>query len=570
MRRKCLLAAALLFSAVLLQIPYPLISIHIVDQAVSGEASQALPILVALLVGFVLVRSFLALLGDYLTLNIRESIIFDVEKALVARVHRLPMRFFAAQHATYLQSRIMSDARSVEGVLIGSMVSLMVSLVTLAVGIGLILYLRWELAIIVMLCALPYGYLHYYGNEKMRSLAMTMQEKQAQTSARVAESFAAIRMIKGFGREPHQDRRIHGALAGLHDIYLKTNREGIFCSSGTQFLAGLAGALILGFGAYLTLMGRMSVGEVFGIMSVMNFVFSPISGLVSTNLSIQQSASSIQRIYELLAEAEDPFTTGASPNAMGGDIRIRELRFGYDAATPVLKGVNLDIGEGEKVALVGKTGEGKSTLMQLLVRFEEPWSGGVQIGGHSVAGLRLDLLRSHVGIVDQQVQLFNDSILENVRFGRLDATDAEVHEACRMAHAHEFIVHLQDGYRTRVGERGARLSGGQCQRLALARMFLKNPKILILDEAVSAVDSESESAIQKSLAVLMKGRTTIIVAHRLSSLLAADRVVVLEAGVIVEQGSHRELLKRQGPYARLFHQQYEIQHAISPTQALAG
>jgi ABC-type multidrug transport system fused ATPase/permease subunit len=287
-----------------------------------------------------------------------------------------------------------------------------------------------------------------------------------------------------------------------------------------------------------------------------SFFYQPINELVAANLKFLQAAASVKRIYEFFGQKQERTTGSPIVGKAIGQIEFRHVNFAYLAGQTVLHDVNLSIIPGQHVALVGRSGAGKSTMVNLLLGFYSPDAGDILVDGSSILELSLASLRENIGIVDQSAFLFSGSILENVRLGKPDATEEQVVEACRLSHADEFISRLSDGYNTLVGERGVRLSGGQCQRIALARMFLKDPSILILDEAVSSVDSESEAYIQGAIRRLMASRTTIIIAHRLSSVLLADQVVVLEEGRIVEQGSHQALLERNESYARLFREQF--------------
>jgi ABC-type multidrug transport system fused ATPase/permease subunit len=339
---------------------------------------------------------------------------------------------------------------------------------------------------------------------------------------------------------------------------------GVVSTVGTSFLTALSITFVLWYGCRSVINGRMTLGEVFAILSFLNFLYGPINSFVAANLRIQQSAVSIQRIYEFLSEPQER-KDGDKLERVAGRIEFRDVSFAYEPGGEVLKNVSFRIEPGSAVALVGRTGAGKSTLVNLILGFYSPREGQVLLDGRDVKGVSLASVRDSVGVVDQQTFLFSGTILENIRFGRPDATLEEVIAASKQSYADEFIERLPDGYQTRVGERGVRLSGGQCQRIALARMFLKDPQILILDEAVSAIDSESERYIQDALVPLISTRTTIIVAHRLSSLLLAHNVIVLDEGRVVEQGRHQQLMASKGAYASLFQEQFISQQTEDET-----
>lgn len=552
----------LMVLSVALQLPAPFLTMRIVDAAVA-RAGMDIVGQVALLFGaLVVLRHVFSFVNEYTTLVLKEKIIFDLQLRLLAHLNRLPLSFFGQHHSTYLQSRVKNDARAVEGALVRTLVTVLINGLTFLVGLGFVLYVRIELAALLVAFLVPFGYIRYFANRQMRELSREMQEKQSLASAVVSESLAGVRTTKAFGRGGEQEELAAAQLGGLRDIYVRTNWYGIVSTVGTGLVTALCTTFVLWYGARAVLQGTMTIGEVVAILAFLNFLYMPINALVAANLSIQQSASAIQRLYEFFNQ--DPEShEGLRLSSVRGEISFRDVHFAYGKGSEVLHGVDLEIAPGSTVALVGRSGAGKSTLVNLLARFYQPQRGVVMLDGHDVATLELGSLRQAIGIVDQQTFLFSGTVLDNVRFGRPGASREEVVEACRRSYAHEFIAALPEGYDTRVGERGLRLSGGQCQRLSLARMFLKDPAVLILDEAVSAIDSESEAVIQRALVPLIRGRTTIVIAHRLSSLLMASDVVLLDEGRVVERGTHTDLIARDGVYAKMFREQFKPQLEVS-------
>jgi len=455
----------------------------------------------------------------------------------------------------------MNDSRSIEGALVRTVVNLLTNGLTFLVGCFVVLFIRWQLGLFLLATLIPFAYIRYYANARMRVLSLEMQERQASASAVLAESLAAVRTTKAFRQESYQQQIINRSLEKLREIYIRTNWFGVISTIGTSLITSLAMAFVLWYGLSKVVTKSMTIGEVVGVLYFLNFLYTPINTFVAANLSLQQAAAALHRIYEFLVEKPEDREGKRLP--IKGSITFQQVSFAYEKGHPVLRDVSFSVKAGETIALVGRSGAGKSTLVNLILRFYEPSAGRILLDGKEASELSLDCLRDAIGLVEQQTFLFSGTIRENVRFGKLNATEEEIIEACRRSHALEFIQGLPDKFDTRVGERGMRLSSGQCQRLALARMFLKDPPVLILDEAVSALDSESESFIQRVLETLIADRTTIIIAHRLASLMLADRVVLLEDGKVAEDGTHQDLLEAGGVYTRLFQQQFQPQHTPS-------
>lgn len=551
---------------VLLQLPIPMLTMYIIDHTVSARNVDLLTEVALLLAALVVAKHVFSYFNETLTLRLKENIILEIQKRLISTIQRLPLSFFSGKHSTYLQSRVMNDSRAIEGALVRTLVSIGVDGLTFIVGFSLIMYIKYELGLVLLVFLLPFAYIRYYANEKMRILSRDMQEASAVSSAVMSESFAGIRTIKSYLREEFQQGIVEERLRGLRDIYIKTNWFGVISTVGTSFLTSLSITFVLWYGCRAVMTGTMTLGEVFAVLAFLNFLYGPVNSFVAANLRIQQSAAAIQRIYEFLKEPKER-QDGEKLSAVEGKIEFCNVSFAYDGSNKVLENVSFSIEPGRAVALVGRTGAGKSSLVNLLLGFYNPQSGSVLLDGKKINELSLETVRESIGVVDQQTFLFSGTILENIRFGKPDATLEEVVSASKQSYADEFIERLPEGYDTRVGERGVRLSGGQCQRIALARMFLKNPQILILDEAVSAIDSESERYIQRALVPLISTRTTIVIAHRLSSLLLADHVIVIEQGKVVEEGFHQTLMQAEGPYANLFHEQFHAQLKRSDSES---
>ena len=545
-----------MLGAVSLQLAVPIATMYVFDHVIPGKDLARLSMVGWAVVALISTRHVINYLNEALALKLREQVIFDIQMKAIGHLHRLPMGFFSKRQSTYLQSRVMNDARAVEGALVKTFVSLAVDGLTFVCGMVFLFLIRYQLGVLVCVLLVPFAFVRYFANDRMRVLSGDMQENTSQAAALISESFAGIRVVKSYGRESYQQTLIASTLDRLKEIYVRTNLFGVISTIGASLIMTLSGALVLWFGSADVIQHTLSVGGLVSILSLLGLLFNPVNNFVAANLKIQQALSAIERIYEFLRVPVEDTEGQHFQEPIQGRIRFEQVRFSYQEGLEILSGIDVEIEPGQTLALVGSSGAGKTTLVNLLLKFYATDSGHIYVDGAEISGIARSSLREHIGVVDQNAFLFEGSIKDNIKFGKLDATDEEITTAGRLSYAEEFVAALPDGYDTRVGERGVRLSGGQCQRIALARMFLKNPSILILDEAVSSVDSVSESYIQKALATLSAGRTTILIAHRLSSLQLATRIAVLERGHIVEQGNHEELLSRNGAYSELFRAQF--------------
>lgn len=557
-RPMVVLAAAMMVLSVLLQLPVPLLTMWTIDAVVADQSFSIVNQLALALVALVILRHVFSYIHEKVTLQLKESIILDIQDRLYRHLQALPLGFFSQKHSTYLQSRVMNDSRAVEGALVRTFITIAVNALTFVVGAAIILAIRYQVGFVLLFTVIPFACIRFFANKRMRELSAEMQEKQATTSAMISERLAGIATIKALGQEDDQADLVSKKLDDLKGIYLRTNWFGIVSSVGTSLVTSLSIAFVLWYGLYQVTLGAMSLGQVVGILSLLNFLYVPINSLVAANISIQQASSALHRIYEFLEETPESSPSGEL-GAVEGKVEVRDIVFGYQPNTRVFNNFSLSVSARETIALVGHSGAGKSTLVRLLPRLYEVQGGQILIDGQDTREIGLRHLRSVIGIVDQQAFLFTGTIFDNISLGRPGASMEDVVEAARNAYANDFISALSDGYQTKVGERGVTLSGGECQRIALARMFLRDPRILILDEAVSALDSQSEEYIQRSLRSLAINRTTIIIAHRLSTLLLAERIVLIENGVLIEEGTHDELIARRGAYAKLFQQQFQSQ-----------
>jgi subfamily B ATP-binding cassette protein MsbA len=481
----------------------------------------------------------------------------DLRTDLYAHLTKLSHGFFAQRQSGSIVSRLMADIALAQNFVGTAMTNIWMDLVSCVFYVYVLFSMDAPLAWAAM-AVFPFYVVSMRGFGSLtKQSTHQLQEAMETFSGDVQERIAGIQMLKSYTAERREVRSFFGGARRLFDL---TMRNAIFTSlsnSVVQWLTQMATVAIIWFGGYRLVTGKTTVGTVVAFILLLRELYFPVSRMSELNAVLQNSLAAIERIFEVFDVEPDvkELENARVLEAPRGAVRLEGVTFGYDAQA-VLHEVSLEVKPGEVVALVGPSGAGKSTLIQLVPRFYDPQAGRVLVDGVDVRELKLRPLRSMVAMVAQDTLLLSGTVRENVLYGKPSASEADVVAAAKAAHAHEFVMGLAQGYDTPLGERGTKLSGGQKQRIALARAFLKDPRILILDEATSALDSESEAFIQQSLAELMRGRTCIAIAHRLSTIVHADRIAVMDGGRIVELGAHAELLRKGGLYARLYQSQF--------------
>ena len=505
-----------------------------------------------LLVLFVL-QALFSFFGYYLLEWTGERVVADLRKQVYAHLHRLGLRFYSDQRIGDLTSRLTNDVGSVRAAVTTALTELLTQSLTLIGSLALMVVLNWRLSLLIFVVVPVVTLAARYFGQKIRRLARDVQDRLADTTAVAEEALSAIRVVKAFVRGPYEVKRYSTDVETLfetakHKVFVTT----LFWSSiGMLFLSALVA--IFWYGGIEVLAGRLTAGDLVAFIFYAFNIARSVGGMSRLYATFNSAAGASERLFELLdtaPEIKDAPDAVALPRIEGA-VHFEHVGFAYDAGRPVLQDIHVAVQPGETVALVGPSGAGKTTMLNLLPRFYEPASGRIRIDGHDIAGVRLHSLRKQIAVVPQETHLFSTSIAENIRYGRLDASDAEIEAAARAAHAHDFIVAQPGGYATKVGERGVKLSAGQRQRIAIARALLRDARILLLDEATSALDSASEALVQDALERLMQNRTTFIIAHRLATVQHADRILVLDGGRIVQQGTHDDLFARDGLYRQL-------------------
>lgn len=484
--------------------------------------------------------------------------ITEMRKSVQEHIARLPIRYFDSTQTGVLISRIMTDAEGIRNLVGTGLVQLVGGLVTAVIALIVLFYLNWQLTSITLLALGTFGGGMALTFKKLRPLFRERGKIHAEVTGRLTESLGGIRIVKAYAAEKREELVF---ARGAHRLFRNIARSLTAVSGVTAFstiIVGLVGVILIIVGGRAVLEGRMTLGDLFMYMIFTGLVAAPLVEIASIGTQITEAFAGLDRIREIrrMATEDEDEAQRDSLGEIRGEIAFRDVSFEYNDDTPVLRNVSFTAPAGSTTALVGSSGSGKSTLISLVMAFNRPLSGDVTLDGRNLASIRLKDYRNQLGVVLQENFLFDGTIAENIGFSHPHATRDEIIAASRVAHCEEFINGFADGYDTVVGERGVKLSGGQRQRVAIARAILAKPKILILDEATSSLDSESEAMIQDGLQTLRRGRTTFVIAHRLSTIRSADQILVLEAGKIVERGTHEELLAAGGRYRQLYDKQY--------------
>jgi subfamily B ATP-binding cassette protein MsbA len=487
--------------------------------------------------------------------------ITEMRKRVQAHVLRLPISYFDSTKTGVLISRVMTDAEGVRNLVGTGLIQLVGSILTALISVTILFYVNWRLTSATLVALVLFGLMMTTAFKRLRPMFRERGAINAEVTGRLTETIGGIRLVKVYTAEP-RERLVFAR--GAHKLFrnvAKTITGTSAVGAGTAILTGLIGVLLIIIGGRSVLDGSMTLGDMFMYVFFIGLLAAPLVQISSIGTQVSEAFAGLDRIREIrdMATEDESDATKASITDIEGRVEFQDVSFEYVPDQPVLEHISFTAPAGSTTALVGASGGGKSTLIGLVMAFNKPKSGRVLVDGHDVSNLRLRDYRSLVGVVMQDNFLFDGTVRDNIAFSRPGATDEEVRAAARVAHCDEFVERFPQGYDTIVGERGVKLSGGQRQRVAIARAVLADPKILILDEATSSLDSESEALIRDGLRSLRQGRTTFVIAHRLSTIESADQILVLEAGHIVERGTHRELIGLGGRYRQLYERQYGAQ-----------
>ena len=495
---------------------------------------------------------------SYLVSYVGQRVIIDVRSVLFRKFQRMPLSYYDKQQTGTVMSYITNDVAVMQSAIVDNLIELVTEGSILIGSLAMMIYLDWKLSLLTLMTIPLVGFaMKIFGRKPKRS-STVIQERVAEITSLLQESISAIRVVKSFVRESYEIKRFEEQNWRNFQAAMKNVKLSSLLTPTVEFLAAIAVTFIVWFGGYEVVNEVITAGELVAFLTYAVNLANPVKRLSRVYAAIQKAMAAADRVFDIM-DLDEKITDvpGAKPlPPIKGKVEFKDITFSYKEGQPALQHISLKAEPGQMIALVGPSGSGKSTIANLIPRFYDVDSGVITIDDHDIRQVTADSLREQIGLVPQETMLFSTSVMENIRYGRLEATDEEVIEAAKAANAEEFIKELPEGYDTKLGERGLNLSGGQRQRLAIARAILKNPRVLILDEATSALDTESEKIVQDALDNLMVGRTSFVIAHRLSTIFNADQIFVVENGHLREHGTHEELLAAGGLYSNLYNIQF--------------
>jgi ATP-binding cassette subfamily B protein len=552
------LAAILLIS--LIGLVPPLVLKELVDVAIPQGRSGYLNLLILAMVGLPLLSGLLGVGQSYFNSRVGQGVMRDLRAQLYGHLQRMGLGFFTQSRSGEVISRITNDVEGVQGVVTGTLTSIITNVVTLVPTLAVMLFLNWRLTLLSLAMLPLFIYPTRRAGRVRRALSQEAQQRTADLSSQVQETLgvSGALLVRAFGREDAETERFRERSQELMNVRVRQSLVGRWFFMFLGVFSAAAPALVYWYGGHQIIGGAATLGGVLAFIAYQGRLFGPVNALLSIHVDLSSALALFERIFEYLDMRPD---LPVAPDAVtlppvSGRVAFKDVTFSYTPGQPVLRNVSFEVAPGQMAALVGPSGAGKTSISYLVPRLYDVEAGAVEIDGYDVRRVTLTSLRSQIAVVTQDVFLLNDTLRANLLYGRPDATDDELETAVDAAQLRELVTALPDGYQTLVGERGYRLSGGEKQRVAIARALLKDPRVLILDEATSNLDSRNERLIQRALHPLLRGRTSLVIAHRLSTVLAADLILVVEGGRIVERGRHEDLLRADGPYARLYWEQF--------------
>jgi ABC-type multidrug transport system fused ATPase/permease subunit len=543
----------------------PMLIKYVVDDIINNHSLEAhakikrlMLMLGVMIIIFVVLRPPVEYYRQYFAQWTSSKILYDIRDKLYTHIQKLSFKYYSNTRAGEIISRVINDVEQTKNFVVSGLMNLWLDTATIILAIIFMFSMNVALTVVSILLFPLYAFSVKYFFGKLRNFTRIRSQALAEVQSYLHERVQGMPVIKSFAIEEYEQKQFNKQNSNFLEKALQHTRWNAKSFAAVNTITDIAPLIVIGYSAYLVIVHQLTMGAMVAFFAYIDKLYNPLRRLVNSSTTITQSFASMDRVFELLDEKYDIVDKENAKECLHvkGDISFENVSFTYEREDEmVLKDIKLDVKQGETIALVGMSGGGKSTLVSLIPRFYDVTKGRILLDGIDIREYKVRSLRDKIGVVFQDNILFSESVKSNILLGKPDATNEEVVRAAKAANAHDFILNLSEGYDTRVGERGVKLSGGQKQRIAIARVFLKNPPLLILDEATSALDLESEHLIQESLEELAKDRTTFIVAHRLSTITHADRIILIEHGEIVETGTHEELMKQQGHYYKLFNVQ---------------
>lgn len=541
----------------------PWIIKDMIDEVLADKNGTMLNWIAASIIAIFIVRGLFWYGQNYLMSYVGQSVIIDIRAAVFKKLQRLSVSFYDKNKTGTIMSYITNDVNALQSAMVENTIEMITEGFILIGSVVAMIYLDWRLTLFTV-CTFPVvlWFMEFFG-KKIRKTGGRIQECTADITSVLQESVASARVIKSFVREDYEVDRFDVENKANFRANMKNAQLMATLTPVVELVAAIGVTMIIWYGGNNVINGTITAGSLVAFLTYAVNISNPIKRLTRVIGNIQKALAAAQRVFMIIDMPEEIAESRDAKQLpeVSGKVEFQNVSFAYNDKGNVITDLSFSVKPGEVIAIVGPSGAGKSTIANLLPRFYDVNKGDIKIDGHSVREVTLDSLREQVGIVPQETMLFNGSVYNNILYGRLDATKEEIEAAAKAANAHDFIMQLTDGYETKLGDRGVNLSGGQRQRIAIARAILKNPRILILDEATSALDTESERVVQEALDRLMVGRTSFVIAHRLSTVKNADKILVLEKGNLVESGTHDELLALDGLYAHLYKIQYRNKEA---------
>ena len=529
-----------------------------IDSVLENPTRSAVNLVPVIVIGLSAIKGISRYIQEYFIKTSGQLVVQDLRNDLYDHTLDLSMGYFSKSPVGNIISRILNDVGMLQKSAADELVVVVREGLTLVGLIGLLFYNDWRLALVAF-TVLPIALIpaSQIGRRIKKYVRKSLANISNLTSI-LQESFSGIKVVKAFGTEEAEQHKFHSENKDYYQRMKKVIRYDSATAPIMELLSSFGAAGVLWYGIHRVMVGDITKGALMSFIAAMGMMYGPMKRLIKTNNILQKAIGAAERVFEMLdtpCDIVDADNAFALPRSQG-HVSFSNVQFSYDDNEPVLRDFTVDVAPGKMIALVGASGAGKSTLIGLLARFYDPTSGVICIDGHDITKVTQNSLKQQIALVDQETFLFHDTLYNNIRYSRFDATDEEVEDAAKMAYAHDFINEMPEGYQTQIGDRGVRLSGGQRQRICIARAILRDAPILLLDEATSALDTESETVVQKALANLMKERTTFVIAHRLSTIMHADEILVMADGSLVERGSHQQLMSENGTYRRLHDLQF--------------